>query len=469
MIRIVLCLFFLSGPMAFCQNPPAFRQFHFNPYLFNPAFAGIEGYTEVFVFHRQQWLNFNDAPVASGLNLQYAGHNRVSFGLNVVNQEVVALRNTSALLTFVYRIPISANQFLSFGISGGMGTNTLKLDDADYSNDPAVINALDNSFYADGNFGFLYTLGRLRIGFALPRLFGQKYVSPQDLGRVQYSQFRNQLYSASYKLYFGSGNFAIEPYFLYRMNRDLQNYWEGSALLYFKDRIWLGASYNDTKGAGFFFGMDLKDKLRMGYSYELPPISSDFIAANSHELHVQIRLGKKKIFKWAAKSEKPEPEVAIITKPVEETEQENVGKETPVISPPQIRAEPRKTETLPEPVRDEKPDLAKPAPMEEKKQVDQSAIDAVEQVEVFTPPRQPVLAKGHYVVVGSFKSAQNANLSRQRFISLAYDDAYVAQNPKNRFYYVYVFATSDIVLARRVRDQYRAISASRDAWVLTID
>lgn len=453
-------LLFFFSLCSVGQNAPVFRQFYFNPYLFNPAFAGSTGYTEVFLYHRQQWLNFNNAPIISGFNIQHSTPNRVAFGFNFTMQEVVALRNTSAMLTFAYRIPLSTNQYLSFGLSGGMGSNDLNLDNGDYSNDPAVVNALNNSFYADGNFGALYTLGQLRIGFALPRLFGQKYFSQQSLSDIRYSQLLNQLYTASYKFQFGSGVVSVEPYFLYRVNRDNQNFWEVSSLIYFKDKVWLGASYNETLGAGFFLGFDIKDKLRLSYSYELPPVSSEFIAASSHEFQLNIRLGKKKIFKWA---EKPTPAPQVKPK-VEEVTVEPIAEEALQVPQEQPTAVPRKaTEKIIEPLSEVIPSRAD-EPTEINPQEDRK-----EEVAPESPSRQSILAPGYYIIVASFGNPQNALREKERFVAMGYSDAYASQNQQNKLYYVYIYSSLDFELARQARDSFRLLSASRNAWILRID
>ncbi len=456
MIRLITFLILFFTVSSFAQNSPAFRQFYFNPYLFNSAYAGSNGYTEIYIYHRQQWLNFNNAPIASGFNLQYATPNRVALGFNFTTQEVVALRNSSALLTFAYRLPLSANQYFSFAISGGVGTNDLNLQAGDYSNDPAVLNALNNSFYADGNFGALYTLGRLRIGFALPKLFGQKNFSQQNLGSIQYSQLLNQLYTISYKV--PLGNFSIEPYLLYRVNRDNQNFWEASSLLYYKDRLWIGASYNEFQGTGFFVGFDVKEKIRLGYSYELPPVNPEFIAANSHEFHLNIRLGKKKIFKWAQK-EPPSPQQSPVTV---ETELEPEKVAPPAIERDAI-VEPRKPaerviETIPV---EEQPPSEEPVVMVEEEKKDEPVVQA--------PPRQAVFAPGYYIIVASFANAQNALREKDRFIDLGYLDAYASQNQLNKLFYVYIYSSLDFEQARQARDSYRLLSASRNAWILRID
>lgn len=134
------------------QNLPSFRQFYFSPFLFNPAFTGLDGYTEISLIHRQQWINITDAPVSSGFNLQFPTSSRVSLGFNVQTQEAVALRSTTVKGTFAYRVPISTNQLFSFGISAGVGFNSLDFENIDYSNDPAILGAADNRVYADANF-----------------------------------------------------------------------------------------------------------------------------------------------------------------------------------------------------------------------------------------------------------------------------------------------------------------------------
>lgn len=464
MKRWLLAFVLLCSPLLGAgQNSPAFRQFYFNPFLFNPAYAGIDGFTDVFVFHRQQWLNFNNAPFASGFSIQYPTQRKASFGFSFSNQEVVALRNTSASITFAYRIPISANQFIFFGISGGMGSNNLKIDELDYANDPAIINALDNSIYADGNFGALYTLGRLRIGFSLPRLFGQPNFSPQGLGQIEYSQLRNQLYSASYKFYFGSGNFALEPYFLYRLNRDNQNFWEAASLLYFKDKIWVGGSYHETQGLGFFLGMDFKEKLRFAYSYELPPVSQAFISVSSHELHLQFRLGKKRVFKWALKSD-PLPAKVVSMQP-DTVSANNLLPDNVVVPSEDQTGEPRKSaEPLNTPVTIDEPVVQ--AEVKVQKTEDNVATDQLIQS---APPRQAVMATGFYLIVASLDNLQNGLQEKNRFVSLGFTDAYLAQNPANKRYYVYIFSSLSVEAAREARDHYRSMSVTRDAWILKID
>ena len=441
----------LISILCFCsisvtgQNTPAFRQFYFNP-----AFAGMNDYAEVTWLYRQQWVTFNNAPSVAGFTFQVPSQNRASFGMNFLTQEAVALRTTSTQATFAYRIPIAANQFLFFGLSGVVGYNDLNLNDADYSNDPTILNAASTKFYGDANFGLVYQLRGLRVGFALPKLFGQPYYSPMDLVNVRYSQLRNQVYSASYK--FHKGNFSIEPYGLFRMNRDLQNWWEAATIVYFKDKIWTGASYHSTQGLGFFLGMDFKEKIRVGYSYEIPLSSSDFAKTSSHEVHLTLRMGKKRNFKWASKYEhEGKAEVASIA-------------EDEITAPGSLDSvNSRNEKILKEPLLTDLPVMK----LEETQRFE-SVTPIVKDVIVSTPPKQATLAAGFYVIAGSFIGLEYAIDYQKNLTAIGYSDVAVGMNAANKLFYVYLFSSYDVEEAIKVRDQLRLKKVTANVWILKV-
>jgi type IX secretion system PorP/SprF family membrane protein len=444
--RLLFIVFIIFTLPAIGQNAPAFRQFYFNPYLFNPAFAGMSDYAEVSVFYRQQWLSFNNAPSATGFTLLYPSHDRVSFGMNFITQEAVALRTTSTQGTFAYRIPITYNQFLFFGLSGVVGYNDLKLD-SDFSNDPAVLNAASTKFYGDANFGLVYQLGNIQVGFALPKLFGQPYYSPSDLVNVRYSQFRNQLYSLSYKFY--AGNFSFEPYALYRVNRDLQNWWEGAMLVNFREKIWAGTSYHSTQGLGFFMGMDFNEKFRFGYSYELPPASAEFVSTSSHEIHLKLRLGKKRQFKWAARFEK-QYQSEVVDFELTPSNVQDTTSAAPSQTEVVLQQDVTRTEITGQPDSTKQTTVTKEVKHHSR------------------PPVQAVFAPGHYVVAASFNSKEYARAFAKRLSDAGVSNPLIGYNSANKMQYVYVFSSYDIKECRKVRDQLRVKRVTKDVWILSI-
>jgi len=298
---------------------PFYRQFYFNPYVFNPAYVAINNDVEANISYRQQWTNFKDAPVTAGASLQFPMNERVALGFNLYSDKQILLRNTNFLATFGYVVPISKNQSLRFALSGGVGLNKLDLTAEELNtNDPVIANAAGNNFYIDGNFGVVYSFGGLRLGFALTDLFKSNAFNEESFNKFEMSNLRNRLFSASYRFNVGiMQNFSIEPYVLYRQTEDgVQDAWEAASLIYYKNKIWTGASYNQNHGLALFFGANIKERIKFGYSYEFPPFTSGFPATSSHELHIGVKLGKKKnAMAKAATQKSPELANAATTTP----------------------------------------------------------------------------------------------------------------------------------------------------------
>lgn len=440
-----------------------YRQFFANPYLFNPAFVGINNQTELNLSYRQQWINFKDAPAITGLNLQIPTNKRVALGFNLSTDKQVLLRNSTFMATFGYIIPISENQTLRFGISGGAGMNALDLNAEELnSNDPAIINASNNNFYVDGNVGVVYAHSGFKFGFAFTELFSSNSFNHDSFNKFAFSNLKNRLYSLSYRFNVGiMENFAVEPYVLYRQSADgLQDAWEAASMIYYKNTVWTGAGYNQNNGLALFFGLNLKDKIKMSYGYEFPPFKSGVTATSAHELHMTVTFGKKKSSTFVNKS-KPAPSVKKpandLDEPAEETE------ETGDID--------EKTSDYAATDKKDNMNISESDPKKNPESVKVSKEDVpveVAKAPAGKPARSFTIAKGHYVVVGVFSMMDHSTKFTKQLVKDGYD-VNVALNPKNKFYYVYVFSTYDLEEARKMRNQYRWKNLFKEAWVFTME
>jgi type IX secretion system PorP/SprF family membrane protein len=462
LITLVIATLGLVNVVA-AQTPGhrPFRQFLANPYLFNPAFVGISNQTELNLAYRQQWVNFKDAPVITGLNLQIPTNKRVALGINISTDKQVLLRNSTFMATFGYIIPISENQTLRFGISGGAGINALDLNAEELnSNDPAVINASNNNFYIDGNVGVVYAHSGFKVGFALTELFSSNSFNHDSFNKFAFSNLKNRLYSVSYRFNVGiMENFAVEPYVLYRQSADgLQDAWEAASMIYYKNKVWTGAAYNQNNGLALFFGLNLKDKLKMSYGYEFPPFKSGVTATSAHELHMTVTFGKKKSSTFVNKRK---PATPAVTKPANDVDEPSENDElTSEETTSDYAATDKNNEKTAEPD-------AKKNPENVKVKKEDLPVE-VAKVPAGKPARSFTIAKGHYVVVGVFSMMDHSTKFTKQLLKEGYN-VNVALNPKNKFYYVYIFSTYDLEEARKVRNQYRWKNLFKEAWVFTME
>jgi len=470
-----LCLvaLFLSVVVSRAQAPgPFYRQFYFNPYLFNPAYVAINNDLEANIAYRQQWTNFKDAPVTAGASLQFPASERVALGFNLYSDKQVLLRNSNFMATFGYVVPIAKNQSLRFALSGGVGFNKLDLTAEELNtNDPAIANAAGNNFYVDGNFGVVYSIAGLRVGFALTDLFKSYGFNDENFNKFEMSNLRNRLFSASYRFNVGiMENFSIEPYFLYRQTEDgLQDAWEAASLIYYKNKIWTGASYNQNNGMALFFGANLKERIKFGYSYEFPPFGTGFPQTSSHELHLGVKLGKKKTAVAKTAQIAPELANAAPTTPAATTDpsgNKNPGRvvaadgpdnkdlETPIVLSDADRVKEQRTKEPPTTV------ATPPVKPEEVKKTTPKSGKATES---FT------MTQGHYyVVVGVFSVMSHSMKFTKEMVAKGHR-VNVALNPKNNFYYVYIYSSLDLEDAKRVRNEYRWKNLFKEAWIFNME
>ncbi|HCW08708.1 MAG TPA: hypothetical protein DGG95_15220 [Cytophagales bacterium] len=419
--------FFLVVSYCNSQNDPAFRQFYFNPFHFNPAYTGIDGHTDIYLSTRKQWIDFKDAPVVSQFSVQYATRSRVSLGFTVSDQEVVALRNTFISTAFAYKVPFTRNQSVTFALSGGVGTSNLDLSNFDYSTDPTILNAATTSVYGNAGFGAVYVWNRLKIGFALPQLFGQNYISPQKLGNKNFSQLQKQNYSASYK--FSKGNFSFAPWFLFRLSDDNQNSWDGGAQILYREKIWLGSAYNSQQGPAFFFGMEIKETIKIGYSYELPPANNGFIQTKSMELQLRIRLNPKKSYPSL-------PDVSplnLFTKSQEEIAEEQ--KQKMKLAEAEYQKKYRESITT-------RSDFKTDSIGKKNSAAENFKRDSIRRIATSNsdfPDGIPIAKRGFYLVAGSFKNPNYALRQQSKMVSKGLANAHVVFHRESGLYRVCLY------------------------------
>ena len=464
----IFALLLFSVTFTYAQAPgPFYRQYAFNPYLFNAGFVGINNSIEASMAYRQQWANFKDSPVTAGVSLQLPVSDRVSIGLNMFTDRQVMVQNSNFIATFGYVVPIAKNQSLRFGLSGGVGLNKLDLNVEEMnSTDHVITRSAGANYYVDGNFGVVYTNDGLRLGFALTDMFKSNSFNAETFNKFQMSNLRNRLFSASYKFNVGvMQNIALEPYVLYRQTTDgIQDFFEVATIAYFKENVWTGVSYNQHKGIALILGANVKEKFRFSYSYDFPSLNADVASASAHEIHLGIRIAGKK-----AKAYVKAQEQRNLANELDKTKL--IDKHSIVLEDSE-QSSANEVSNTDETTATPDTDLA----INNETGVAESVKDATNNTpKVDTKAPSPKLresfamSKGqHYVVVGAFKM-MSGSLRFVKAIKAKGYTASIALNPKKGLYYVYINSSSDLAEARKMRNEYRWKNMFKEAWVFTMD
>jgi hypothetical protein len=105
---------------------------------------------------------------------------------------------------------------------------------------------------------------------------------------------------------------------------------------------------------------------------------------------------------------------------------------------------------------------------EENKVNIEPAKETTSKVKPGAPAKSFTIAKGHYVVVGVFSMMDHSTKFTKQLLKDGLS-VNVALNPKNKFYYVYIFSSYDLEEAKKARNQYRKKNLFKEAWVFTMD
>jgi len=285
--------FLLLIKPAFGQDMPLYSQIFLNPYYYNPAYAGFEDRPAFFVYHRQQWSGISGAPVTTGFNFHTIFNEKVNFGIHINNDKRGILGTSRALITFGYRASFDDFHYLSFGLSGGVGFNNIDFEAVD-PNDPAIIEALDNNIFLDGNAGINYYNKGFNLGISLPKIFQSKTLSSTSFTQGDISPMNEAILMSSYMWQLSEDKLAFEPFVMYHYFKDLPGQFEAIGLLHFMNAIWFGGSYRQDYGITAHVGINIKDNFKFGYAYEFFDATPATFNNNTHDLQLAIIFGEKK-------------------------------------------------------------------------------------------------------------------------------------------------------------------------------
>lgn len=293
-LQFIIFLTFCSNAIA--QEIPVNNHYFLNPYVYNPAYAGYNTYTVAFLNHRRQWMGIEGAPVSSAITLHSPLNKSIAVGFHVQTETRGLLTSSSAELGFAYRLNLSTNQYLKFGLSAGMGMSSTDLEELQSSNSNIPIGLIDNSMYLQGRFGIHYQLKNFNIGFSLPSLFERDFIGAESFNEISINPLENYAIMTSYKFSNVTKSFSFEPFLLYRgMGKDFRQL-EATGVFNFNKIVWAGGSYRLDYGFTGLAGVKIKDFISIGYAYELSSAQVAGYTDGTHEINLSFKLGKERNF-----------------------------------------------------------------------------------------------------------------------------------------------------------------------------
>lgn len=481
---VLYCLWLISSFFtisATAQDNTDFVQFFVNSAALNPSYTGIDGQPALYLGYRKQWAGMPGGPTLGQMSLQGILHKKLTGGLNISTNKRGLLSTSAMLFTGGYQVTIAEDKMIRFGLSIGGAWNRVDVagvQNADQT-DVALMTAVPNNFFVQGNAGVSYHNKTLHMGLALPQLFKPAYYSSESFSFPGINPFQSVVVHASNRFYFNRNKNVFEPYLIYRYNQFRPSQFELATIVHLQNQVWFGASFRQGLGVSGMAGIKLNKASTLGYSFTTA-LGQDQIKRPSHEIQLAFLFGKRHkdavgVYSFVntekEKKKKTPAQLAAERKAKQEALAKKYQKDN-VHTEPHKTAETKTVEPKKEPEKVE--------PKKEEVVVQQPAVDTTKVV-VPEPPKperhefvtrvrnKNDLPAGTYVIVGAFRSEANARKFSGELLDMEYADASYGFITARNLWYVYMGYSKDVDEARKIRDTSRQEHNFKDAWILTVE
>lgn len=528
-VSINLILAIVISTQSQAQDISNFVQFYINPALINPALTGADGKAALYLTYKKQWAGIEGAPSIANASLQVATPKMVNLGLNITNDKQGLLSTSSLLFTGGYTISLQNNAMVRFGFSLGAGWNKVDMASLNFgsvsgNSDPILADLLDSNFQLLGNAGLSFHTNTFHIGLSLPTIIQPTYLTKDAFSVQKVNPLESALIHTSYRLYFNNDQHVFEPYLIYRFNQSLPSQLEVAGILHLMHKVWVGGSYKQDFGISGIAGFKPNNQLAVGYAYTLKNTGLNELNRPSHEISVALLFGErgKKVPYYSFVDTAKPGKHAPVSKAVAARQRQKakalaakkkkatVAKASPPKPKPEPKVEPTKPAVVetPKEVVVEKPAVDPPRPTgpahdggprtknqqlffiedqvqheEEQEKLSRLEIHKDNATdhhgEDFHPhaDRHEFVKRGDhsaemdyadYVIVGAFKSEENAKHFSDGLRKLGFTTSDYGFISERQIWYVHISESNDINKAKADRDTYRKMNMFKDAWLLTV-
>ncbi len=256
--------------------------------VINPAVSGLYYKHHANVSYRNQWDKVNGAPntITAGYNIKLdALHG--GLGANYQYETIGLIEQGKANLNYSYHIKLGETGILAVGIAAGFvhAKSSGNWIPPTSTPDPTLpVSGNKNAFFL--NAGIVYKARKFSIGLSSTQIN-----EPRVKGIYYYSLQRHYYLFADYIFPIGN-DYYVKPQVIVRTD-EVKMSADFNVLGYFKNQYWIGLSYRTSDAVAFMGGWDIKEKFRIGYSYDLTINKLSSISRGTHEIVLGFMLKDK--------------------------------------------------------------------------------------------------------------------------------------------------------------------------------
>lgn len=285
--------------VSLAQQLPQFTSYQLSPFLYNPAFAGVDGTTQLNAVIRNQWSGVREAPqtdVISGYGL--LRNEKMGLGATAFKDVAGADSRRGITLSYAYHLRVKNDMSLSLGLSAGFLQYRLDhtiinpYDDGD----PVFNSPILSSVVPTATFGAYLYADNFYASVALPQLLSSTFTVKDEYNDNSLIEggLTNHIFVGGGYIKDINDAFTIEPSLLLMLSSPAPASVELMTKLTYKDLLWTALSYRFNDAACMYIGVDIDERFYVAYAHDFVTSELSTVTSGTNEFKLGFRFNKAK-------------------------------------------------------------------------------------------------------------------------------------------------------------------------------
>ena len=285
--------------LSSAQQLPQFTSYQLSPFLYNPAFAGVDGTTQLNAVIRNQWSGIREAPqtdVISGYGL--LRNEKMGLGATAFKDVAGADSRRGITLSYAYHLRVKNDMSLSLGLSAGFLQYRLDhtiinpYDDGD----PVFNSPILSSVVPTATFGAYLYADNFYASVALPQLLSSTFTLKDEYNDNSLIEggLTNHIFVGSGYIKDINDAFTIEPSLLLMLSSPAPASVELMTKLTYKDLLWTALSYRFNDAVCMYIGVDIDKRFYVAYAHDFVASELSTVTSGTNEFKLGFRFNKVK-------------------------------------------------------------------------------------------------------------------------------------------------------------------------------
>jgi type IX secretion system PorP/SprF family membrane protein len=286
----------MIGGATIAQQLPQFTSYQLNPFSYNPAFAGVDGTTQMNALIRNQWAGVNEAPETNVLNAYGLLHNeKMAIGGTAFKDAAGPDSRVGLSASYAYHLKVSDKMNLSLGLSLGLlqyrldHTVIIPFDDGD----PIFNSGILSSVVPTASFGAYLHGQDFYVSFAAPQILSSSFNVTDDLDNgLLFGGLTNHFFLGGGYIKELSSDFDLEPSILLMYTQPAPIAIDVMTKVTYKDYIWSAVSYRLGDALSLYIGYDISEQFYIAYGHDFVVSELSSATSGSNEFKLGFRFLK---------------------------------------------------------------------------------------------------------------------------------------------------------------------------------